>query len=250
MAEALGQGLTSFIGGAINEVAFEGPARRKHNAQMERLSEERFKREKVQIDKVNADREEQQAHTLGAMKGVAYRTAVAQLAASKREAQHFRLLSQDFLHQVGAKKALQSVEYAASGVVLKGSALVRLRETQQRGDVGAERLRKAANIALRRGSQRAEVTKAGVIAQKFVPLPDPIKQPTVPMRSSWSPLGSFWGGFSSGIQKDLSSGNWPFGGGGGSGGGGSFGGGGLPSFGSSNPWNSNPSAKWNIGYGY
>lgn len=211
--EALGSGFVSLAGGAVNEIFFEGPARRKHNADMERLSEERFKREKAQIDKLNADREVQQSHLLGARKGVAYRTAVAQLADAKREAMHYRQLSQDFLHKVGAQKALQAVEYAASGALLKGSALVRLRETQQRGDIGAARLRKAANIALRRGSMQAEVTKSSVIAQKFVPIPDPVKQPNVPMRSSWSPLGSFWGGFSGGIQNDISSGNWPFGGG-------------------------------------
>ena len=217
MAEALAGGFASFVGGAINEALFEGPARRQYNADMERYSDERFKREKAQVDALNADREEARAHLLGAKKGVAYRTSVAQMADARRQEQHFLLLSQDFLKEVGAKKALQVVEYAGSGALVKGSALVRLRETKQRGDIGAERLRKAANIALRRGSKQAQFTRESVIQPMFVPYPDPIKQPNVPRRSTFSPLGAFWGGFGSGIQEDYAKGNWPFGGGGGGG---------------------------------
>ena len=246
--EALAGGFVSLASGAINEMFFAGPARRKHNAAMEAYSAERFKREKASVDELNADLKDQQAHMLGARKGIAYREAVAHLADAKRSAQHFRMLSQDLIHKTGLTKALQTVEYARSGAMVKGSALVRLKEEQQRGDVGAERLRRAADIALRRGSLRAEATKASVIAPKFVPNPDPIKQPTIPQRSTWSPLGSFWKGFSPHIGGHIGQGTWPFGGGGGGGAAGTgIVGGGSSTGPSTNPWNPDPSRG---GYSY
>ena len=252
MAEALAGGITSLASGAINEIAFEGPARRQYNADMERYSEERFSREKASIDKHNADVAKERGRTLQAQKAVAYRTSVVQLADAKRQAQRFHLLSQDFLNAAGAKKAEQVVAYAGSGALVKGSALVRMRETQQRADIGAKRLRKAADIALRRGTQQAQITRDSVIEQMYVPTPDPIKQPTIPQRSTWSPVGSFFGGFAGGIQNDYSKGNWPFGGGGGGGSGVT----GFPFGGSStgpstNPWNPDPwGATQRGGYNY
>ena len=203
-------GFTSLMGGVLNEALFAGPARRKYNAQMEYASEERFKREKEAIDKHNIATEREQGRVLGAKEAVAYRTSVVQMADARRQAQRFQLLSQDFLNEVKAQKAQQVVAYAGSGALIQGSALIALRETQQRGDAGAQRLKKAANIALRRGSQQAKITRDSVIKPMYVPLPDPIKQPVIPQRSTFNPMATYFGGFSSGLQSDYAKGNWPF----------------------------------------
>ena len=126
------------------------------------------------------------------------------MADARRQAQRFQLLSQDFLNEVKAQKAQQVVAYAGSGALIQGSALISLRETQQRGDAGAQRLKKAANIALRRGSQQAKITRDSVIKPMYVPLPDPIKQPVIPQRSTFNPMATWFGGFSSGLQSDYS----------------------------------------------
>jgi hypothetical protein len=203
------RGLSGLATSLLGE-SFEGGAADAYNALRKQAALDTLALETEQTERHNLAVKTEVERLAAAQSAVAEGLALVQLNDASRAAMRFHLLSQDFTRLADEKQADKVSAYSGSGVQVKGSALTSLRMTRERGEEGANRLKKAADIALQRGKEQAEVTRMkGATAPGHVPEPMPYLRPFAEKTAhSYDHAGAFLGGFASGMERSDWSGLW------------------------------------------
>jgi len=118
-------------------------------------------REKLRAAIIEENRLTYEAHQKAWKKTqrVAYKQSVAQMQDAMFEAAELNLQSEEFLIATGQRTQTQVTKYAASGAMVKGSALARMDMTRSLGAEGARRLARRASLRLDRGRLEARTTR-------------------------------------------------------------------------------------------
>ena len=145
------------------------------------LLDKRYEAEQRIIDEQNRRGRAEQKRVYDQRQAVTYRLSVAQMVDARLQAREYELLSQDFLAKAQYKMGQMGSAYSRSGAVMAGSALLRTKQTQDRGAIGAARMRRAADYTMKRGKMLSTITKHSAVKPSFVPIPDAIRQVHVEM---------------------------------------------------------------------